>query len=204
MIKKLLPIIVASLIFSACTSLSDLEMVVNPITGIESGAWQMALIVEAQTNFSSLLYDKTEADFESFTVHAIQVLPQDCFYYIMPTIYKGRDGKRYDESYSDIMASYLRLNGYGRPTATIDEADYIIMIEVAESAENYFGSNTSVISVTIMEQNESPVFYARAAVKSESDRNFHYYPTKGAKPVKYLTLKGFEKIFHEGLPQAFS
>lgn len=204
MLKKLLPFLAAILLLTACTKPSDLELVYNPIRGLETGTWQMALIVEATTNFSSLLYDKTEAKFDSFTVHSFQVLPQGASYYIMPAICTNEKGKSYDDAYINIMASYLRLNAYGKKAATPEEADYIIVIEIAESPEKFHGVNSSTVSVSIFEPDENPVFYVKAAVQSKSDSNFYYYPSKGARPVKYLTLKGFEKIFHEGIPQAFS
>lgn len=202
---KHLLLILTFLILSACTSKKDIEMLYNPVKGIESGAWQIALLVEANTNFSSLLYDKTEAKIDSFSSKAFMMLPDDGYYYIMPTIGRDDYGKIvYDEGYSKLIANYIRLNGYGISVEHLEDADYIIMANVEESFERVFGTNTSSVTITILEPDETVVYYSKVDVKSSSDKNFYYYPSKSAKPVKYLTLKGFEKIFKDGMPQAFS
>ncbi|MDR2885079.1 MAG: hypothetical protein LBV09_08225 [Deferribacteraceae bacterium] len=206
MFRKFPILLGIALFFSACADpVSNLAMVYNPITGIETGAWSMALMVEANSNFSSLLYDKTEADFESFSVRPFQVLPDNCSFYIMPAIYvDAHNNKTYDETYAKMMGAYLRFNSYGKVVQTVDEADYVVVIDVAESPEFFHGTNNSAIAVTIMDLNEVPVFFAKTTVSSRSDSNFYYRPSKLARPVKYLTLRGFERIFAEALPQAFS
>ncbi len=204
MFKKM-PILLAFVICVSCTSPSDLEMVYNPVMGIETGAWQIALLVEMNTNFSSLLYDKTDARFESFAVRPFQVLPENCAYYIMPVIYTDPyNAKQYDETYSRMIESYLRFNNYGYTVDSPNKADYIIVVDVAESPQTVHGKNSSAIALTILEPDETPVFFTKTTVISKSDSNFYYQPSKSARPVKYLTLKGFERIFHEALPQAFS
>ena len=203
MIKKA-AVVLSFLVCVSCTTASDLEMVYNPVVGFKTGAWQIAMLVEMNTNFSSLLYDKTDAKFESFAVRPFTVLPESCAYFVMPVIYSDPNNpKRYDETYTRMIASYLRLNNYGYTVKTPDEADYIIVVDVTESPQVTYGKNKSVISITIMEPDETPVFFTRTAVISKSDSNFYYQPSKSARPIKYLTLKGFERIFHEALPQAF-
>jgi hypothetical protein len=197
--------VAALLLFVGCTKPSDLEMVYNPWKGLSTGFWQVALLVEADTNFSSLIYDKTEAKFNSFDFHTFHQLPVDSVYFILPAAYTDHYGKKqYDKTYSRLLASYLRMNGYGRVTEVLEDADYIIIADVRESDTSFFGTNTSHISLTISDPDESPVFYAQAGIQSSSDANFYYRPSKYAKGVKYLTLKGFERIFKEALPQAFS
>ena len=204
MIKKAFALL-SFLICVSCTTMSDLEMVYNPVIGFKTGAWQIAMLVEMNTNFSSLLYDKTEAKFESFAVRPVTVLPENCSYYIMPVIYTDPYGtKRYDDTYSRMIASYLRLNNFGYAAETLEKADYIVVVDVIESPQKSNGKNSSAIALTIMEPDETPVFFTKAFVTSRSDGNFYYQPSKSARPVKYLTLKGFERIFHEALPQAFS
>jgi hypothetical protein len=183
----------------------NLSMVYNPIHGIESGFWPMLLLVEMNTNFSSLIYDKTEARFETFAVRAFQMLPDNSKYYIMPVIYMdAHNNKRYDYTFSRIIGSYLKFNGYGVAVSSLEDADYVIVVDVVESPELNFGKNTSSIGLTIMDIDETPVFFVSTIVSSRSDRNFYYRPSRWARPVKYLTLKGFERIFVEALPQAFS
>lgn len=204
MFKKLL-ILLVLISAVACTKPSDLAMLYNPVTGIETGAWQMALLVEMNTNFSSLLYDKTDARFDDFVVRPFQVLPEGSAFYIMPAIYTDRNNaKTYDSAYTKIMTSYIKFNNYGTVVNSPEEADYIIVMNVNESPQFFHGKNTSAIAITILDPDETPVFFAKTDVYSKSDSNFYYQPSKAAKPVKYLTLKGFERLFHEALPQAFS
>jgi hypothetical protein len=192
-------------ILAGCTKGSDLEMVYNPVKGFSSGFWQVALLVEADTNFSSLLYDKTEASFNFFDYHTFHQLPIDSLYFIIPVAYIDQYGeKSYDKSYSRLLASYLRMNRFGNVTDELAEADYVIMVDIKESHRSFLGTNTASITLTISDTEDFPVFFAKADVQSSSDANFYYRPSKYAKGVKYLTLKGFERIFKDALPQAFS
>lgn len=205
MFKKAAIILLIAISAAACTKASDLEKVYNPKKGFETGLWQAAIIAEATTNFSSLLYDKTEAQVDSFTVHPMALLPDNAGFYIMPVIYTDTYNKKtYDDGYSRMIGSYLVMNGFGRAVSSMEEADYVMVVNVSESPEKFYGTNTSTVMLSIMEPDETPVFYAKTAIHSNSDKNFYYRPSKGAKSVKYLTLKGFEKIFEEALPQAFS
>ena len=202
--KRIL-ILLSVFLLTACTSFDQTALVYNPVKGIESGAWQMALLVEMNTNFSSLLYDKTRAKFENFSVHPYQMLPKGAEYFVLPVIYTDSYGnKSYDKTYPYMIANYLRLNNYGKVTDELASANYVIMVDVMESPEKSFGTNTSNIALTIMEKDETPVLYVNAFVTSKSDKNFYYWPSKTARPVKYLTLKGFEKIFEEAIPYIFS
>ena len=88
-------------------------------------------------------------------------------------------------------------------TNDISKADFILMTTIAESPERRTGTNSSVISISIMEQDERAVFHSNVVVNSKSDKNFYYYPSKAARPVQELTLLGFEELFKSGLPQAF-
>ncbi|MDR0454853.1 MAG: hypothetical protein LBH05_08585 [Deferribacteraceae bacterium] len=203
MYKKAL--IIFSFFICVSCAIGDLEMVYNPVVGLSTGAWQVAALVELNANFSSLLYDKTDAKFEKFTVRPFQILPENCAFYIMPVIYTDPySAKRFDETYSRIIASYFKLNNYGYTVDSPDEADYVIVLDITESPQMFHGKNSSLIELTIMEPDETPVFFTKTFVSSKSDKNFYYQPSKSARPVKYLTLKGFERILYEALPQAFS
>jgi hypothetical protein len=205
MFNRVSSVLILAIIFTGCNSTSDLEMIYNPIKGLETGAWQMALIVEANTNFSSLIFDKTEAKFGDFAVHTFQQLPNNSSFFVIPCAFTDQHGRKsYDKTYGRLVESYLKLNGYGKVTNILAEADYIITISVQESARSFLGSNRSNISITISETDETPVFFARASIESSSDSNFYYRHSKQARPVTYLTLKGFERIFKEAIPQAFA
>ncbi|MDR2104347.1 MAG: hypothetical protein LBP51_01185 [Deferribacteraceae bacterium] len=205
MLKRVISAAAVFAFLTACTKGSDLEMVYNPVKGFSTGFWQVAVLVDAETNFSSLLYDKTEAAFTTFNFHTFQQLPAESTYFIVPTAHIDHNGKKsYDKSYTRLLASYLKMNRFGKVTEALDEADYIIMVDVEESNRSLIGTNTSSINITILDPDEEPFFFAQADIKSSSDANFYYRPSKYAREVKYLTLKGFERIFKEALPQAFS
>jgi hypothetical protein len=206
MFRKFPILLGIALLFAACADpVGNLAMVYNPIVGIESGAWPMALIMEADANFSSLIFDKTEANFDTFSVRPLQMIPDNCSFFVMPAIYMDvYNQKTYDETYSKMISSYLQLNNFGRVVTSLDEADYVIVVDVAESPQSVHGKNTSNIAISIMDLDEIPVFFAQTTVSSKSDKNFYYRLSKQARPVKYLTLKGFERLFQEALPQAFS
>ena len=206
-LKRGFLIITALAVLSGCygkSAVTDTVNIFSPETALSTGVWQMAIIAEATTNFSSLIYDKTEAKFDSFAVHPIKMLPTNGKFYIMPAVYTDYYGaKTYDDAYAGIVSNYLIFNGFGSTVKNIEEADYVLIVDVKESPEKMSGRNTSSISISIMELDETPVFYAKTDVYSKSDSNFYYKPSKRAKPVKYLTLKGMERIFEEGLPKAF-
>ncbi len=201
--KKLIVIISLLSIVSGCNSVGGAVAVINPLNFTTTGFYPLLIIGELETNLSSLIVDKTRATVVKFDVNPFEVLPEKSLVYVMPTIVTKSYQKSYDTYYSSLVSRYLQMNNFAVVTDDIAKADFILMTTIAESPERRMGENSSVISISIMEQDERAVFYSNVVVRSRSDKNFYYYPSKAAKPVTELTLLGFEEIFQSGLPQAF-
>lgn len=204
--KKIFPLLLVLMVMTGCTAkvaVPDVPRALGVAKIVESGVIQVALLLEMNSNFSSLLYDKTEADIKDFQVRPYRVLPEKSSFFVMPVAQNGVEGKSYNKELSTMIANYIRINNFGRVVQDIEEADFIVMAQVDESVQRNFGTNWSRLNVTIMEKDETPVFFAYLRSESRSDRNFFYFPTKEARPVGYLTLKGFEEMFTKALPRAF-
>lgn len=201
--KRLITIISLLALVSGCNSIGGAVAVINPLNFTTTGFYPLLIIGELETNLSSLVIDKTRATVTDFNVNPFEVLPEKSLIYVMPTIITKSYQKSYDTYYSSLISRYLQMNNFAVVTNDISKADFILMVNIAESPERRTGTNSSVISVSIMEQDERAVFYSNIAVRSKSDKNFYYYPSKAAKPVRELTLLAFEELFQAGLPQAF-
>lgn len=201
--KRLITLLCLLLIVSGCSTVGGAVAVINPLNFTNTAFYPLLIIGELETNLSSLVIDKTKAHVEDFSVNPFEVLPEKSLIYVMPEIITKSYEKTYDTYYANLIKRYIQLNNYAVITNDIEKADFILMTNVAESPERRRGTNYSAVSISIMEQNERPVFYSMIKVKSSSDENFYYYPSKAARPVHELTLLGFEEIFQSGLPQAF-
>lgn len=193
------------LLFSVvgCTTWTGAVNVVNPLRFVQTGVYPLIIIAELETSFSSLLIDKTKAKVENLSVSPYEILPEGSSIYVMPILFHINGKKSYDTYYSNMFNNYLRLNNLAKPIKNVELADYVIMTEITESPERTIGANFSTLKVTIMEQNENPVFFSTVKVVSKSDSNFYYYPAKSARPVKELTLIGLEELFEKAIPVAF-
>ena len=199
--KRLITIISLLALVSGCNSIG--VAVVNPLNFTTTGFYPLLIIGELETNLSSLVIDKTRATVADFNVNPFEVLPEKSLVYVMPAIITKSYQKTYDTYYSSLISRYLQMNNFAVITNDISKADFILMTTIAESPERRTGTNSSVISISIMEQDERAVFHSNVVVNSKSDKNFYYYPSKAARPVQELTLLGFEELFKSGLPQAF-
>ena len=201
--KRLITIISLIALVSGCNSVGGAVAVINPLNFTTTGFYPLLIIGELETNLSSLVIDKTRATVADFNVNPFEVLPEKSLIYVMPAIVTKSYQKTDDNYYSSLISRYLQMNNFAVITNDISKADFILMATIAESPERRTGTNSSVISISIMEQNERAVFYSNVVVNSKSDKNFYYYPSKAARPVQELTLLGFEELFKSGLPQAF-
>lgn len=201
--KRLITLLCLLLVISGCSTVGGAVAVVNPLNFTNTAFYPLLIIGELETNFSSLVIDKTKAHVEDFSVNPFEVLPEKSLIYVMPTIMTRSYQKSYDTFYSNLVKRYIQLNNFAVVTEDIEKADFVLMTTVAESPERRRGTNSSVVSISIMEKNERAVFYSNIRINSKSDENFYYYPSKSARPVHELTLLGFEEIFQSGLPQAF-
>lgn len=201
--KRLITLLCLLLVISGCSTVGGAVAVVNPLNFTNTAFYPLLIISELETNFSSLVIDKTKAHVEDFSVNPFEVLPEKSLIYVMPAIMTRSYQKSYDTFYSNLVKRYIQINNFAVVTEDIEKADFVLMTTVAESPERRRGTNSSVVSISIMEKNERAVFYSNIRINSKSDENFYYYPSKSARPVHELTLLGFEEIFQSGLPQAF-
>lgn len=201
--KRIISLLMFMVLISGCSNIGGAVAVVNPLNFTSTGFYPLLIIGELETNLSSLLIDKTRAKVVDFNVNPFEVLPERSLIYVMPVAVTKSYEKTYDNFYSDLIKRYLAMNKFAVITDDISKADFILMANIAESPERRTGTNSSAISMSIMEQNERPVFYTTIRVRSNSDKNFYYHPSRAARPVQELTLVGLEEIFKSGLPQAF-
>lgn len=199
--KKLIPFLFLAV--TGCTTVGGAVDLINPLKFFQTGFYPLVIVAELETNLSSIIIDKTKARVKNFDSRPYEILPENSTIFVMPAVIMRNREKTYDDYYSRMMSNYLKMNNFATPVADIAKADYILRLDIDESTERRIGENFSRIQVTIMEKNESPVFYSTINIISKSDRNFYYYPSKSARPVKELTLYGLEEIFQTGLPQAF-
>lgn len=201
--KRLITLLCLLLVISGCSTVGGAVAVINPLNFTNTAFYPLLIIGELETNLSSLVIDKTKAHVEDFNVNPFEVLPEKSLIYVMPAIMTRSYQKSYDTFYSNLVKRYIQLNNFAVVTDDIEKADFVLMTTVAESPERRRGTNSSVVSISIMEKSERAVFYSTIRINSKSDENFYYYPSKAARPVHELTLLGFEEIFQSGLPQAF-
>lgn len=199
--KKFIPLLFV--ILAGCTSVGAAVDMINPLKFMQTGVYPLIIVAELETNLSSIIIDKTKAKVKDFKFTPYEVLPENSSIFVMPTVLIQNRNKNYDDYYSRMVSNYLKMNHFATPVTDMGKADYILRIDIDESPERRIGENFSKIQMTIMEKNESPVFYSSIDIVSKSDRNFYYYPSKAARPVKELTLYGLEEMFKSGLPQAF-
>ncbi|WP_022851126.1 hypothetical protein [Limisalsivibrio acetivorans] len=214
--KKIFPLLVSLLIFAGCT----FETPMNPprfAKDIEAGAGRFYELlvtpgsgllyalatIEINSNFSSLLYDKTKEQTEKFYARSLETIDEGKTYFVIPARMSSPSGTEFNEPMGRMVKNYFAVTGIGRVTNYIQNADYIVTTEVRESAERSYAENSSMVVLSIMDRSDTPVFISMIKLKSESDENFWYFPRKDAKPVRYLTMKGLGNIFAEALPKAY-
>ncbi len=201
--KRLIILFSLMALVSGCSTVGGAVAMINPLNFTNTAFYPLLIIGELETNLSSLVIDKTKANVVDFNVNPFEVLPEKSLIYVMPAIMMQGYQKSYDNYYSNLVKRFIQLNNYAVVTDDIAKADFILMVNISESPERVRGTNSSIVSISIMEQDERAVFFSQVKVNSRSDENFYYYPSKAARPVKELTLVGFEEMFQSGLPQAF-
>lgn len=212
--KKIFPMIMALLLTISCTSIDPAKELTNVQTGFEktyntifadpkNGILYSLILLEAKLNVSSLIFDKTKEEVEYFSRRSFQELPKHSTFYVMPAKVERAKQITYDDSFGRMVRNYIFLTGRGDVTTNLEDADYIVLTDIKESIQVNHGTNYSIITITIMNSMDFPVFFTSLKIKSSSDENFWYYPTKNARPVKQLTLKGMGAIMDSGMPAAF-
>jgi len=168
----------------------------------------MAALVEINSNFSSLIFDKTEVKFKNYVyANYDDILKYVGFkYYVMPEKISKLGEITYSEDVKTILERIIIVNDFGMVVNNPKDADYIILTSLNESYEKFFGENSSNIEITVLSKDNKPIMWTKVTAVSKSDENFFYFPSKQAKSVKYVTAKGlaylleksFSKLFVEG------
>lgn len=213
--KKIFPLLIAIALFTGCSSkvanpgkvassIDDtLTEVVELTARLNSGVLFVLISLEANSNISSLVFDKTKEKVVTFYAKAHETLPIGKTYYILPARIT-REGKTYyDEETGRMMRNYFQLSRLGKVTDKIQQADYIIVSRMKESIERSYERNSSTVVLSIMTKSDIPVFSSVIVLESKADSNFWYYPTKNAIPSSTLSMKAMGQIFAVALPKAY-
>ncbi|BAI81601.1 conserved hypothetical protein [Deferribacter desulfuricans SSM1] len=202
--RKIFPFIII-LVFLGCsyksTTIESLSK--NVRKPMSNGYLYLAALIEAKTNFSSLLYDKTKVKIVYSAEHSLNKIYNNKKVYIMP--FKKLVGQKvvYDETLKSVIKNYIIFNRFALVTEDINEADYVVFANLKSSLDKSFGENFSQITISVYDKNENIVFYSVVKGISVSDDNFWYYPTKSAKPTSYISLKTMEYLLKKQFPKAF-
>ena len=163
----------------------------------------MSSLTEVNSNFSSLLFDKTKAKKESFFESKYDNLTSNPIIYVLPVKIETPNGFHYDNSMQLVLKNYIKENKFGEITESHKTANYHLVAKVKETLNSSFNKNSSYIEITLLDINNKPYFFTKVKMISKSDRNFFYFPRKESKPVSYLTIKGFKYILEKSLYKAF-
>jgi|Wag4MinimDraft_11_1082651.scaffolds.fasta_scaffold00037_19 hypothetical protein len=181
------------------TTLEDTYDLLDSSTGFV----YFAALVEVNSNFSSLLYDKTKADYKNYTAKYYEKLPIGKKYFVMTAKIIGIDKTVYTNEYTEAMKNFIRLNKLGTITDSPEKADIIVVTNIENSFNRNYGENFSKVSITFFKPDNTIVFYTKVKSVSRSDRNFFYHPTKKARPVEYLAVKGFERLINKSFEKLY-
>ncbi|MGE4498038.1 MAG: hypothetical protein AB7E48_09170 [Deferribacterales bacterium] len=213
--KKIFPLLLALALFAGCSSkvtdpgklassIDDtLTEIIELTTRLDSGVLFVLISLEANSNISSLIFDKTKEKVTTFYAQAHETLPIGKTYYILPARIT-REGKTYyDEETGRMMRNYFQLSKLGRVTDKIQQADYIIVSRINEGVQRSYDKNSSTVVLSIMTKSDIPVFSSVITLESRADSNFWYYPAKNAIPSSTLSMKAMGQMFAVALPRAY-
>lgn len=213
--KKIFPLLLALALFTGCSSkltnpgklassIDDtLTEVIELTTRLDSGVLFVLLSLEANSNISSLIFDKTKEKVTTFYAQAYETLPIGKTYYILPARITREGRTYYDEETGRMMRNYFQLSKLGRVTDKIQQADYIIVSRINEGVQRSYDKNSSTVVLSIMTKSDIPVFSSVITLESKADINFWYYPTKNAIPSSTLSMKAMGQMFAVALPRAY-
>ncbi|WP_303851759.1 hypothetical protein [Seleniivibrio woodruffii] len=225
--KKLFPILLAVMVFAGCSVKNKAVDVIenNPVTSVgknvtsridsfiiepvtelmrpSSGLLLFAVVLETNTNVSSLLYDKTKEKAEDYAHIVTKKLDHGRFIYVVPPRIIHSDGTyEFNETLHTQIRNFMAAGEYGIPVDRIAQAEYIVVFNAKESFDRNYGTNSSQVNFSIMNKDDTPVYAASLRMESKSDKNFWYYAEKKAMPVRTLTMKGLAYIMANSLPEA--
>ena len=188
-----------SFLLYGCTTPKTFKNTHNLLFKESSGFLYLAILVEANSNFSSLIYDKTSPDFDVTMLPPTKKISLDKKFYVVPPLHEGE----YDESIKNLIEKILFYNKLGVAVKNVSEADYIMVVKTDEPITKLLGTNRTKISFEIVNKDYTTVAFASVEVTSSSDKNFFYFPAKNPKPVSYLKAKGLEHLIEKTFPSIF-
>ncbi|MCB4203369.1 hypothetical protein LF845_00170 [Deferribacterales bacterium Es71-Z0220] len=202
--RKLFHLIIVCMLIISIYGCSALKTNVNDATDLvfsaDTGVLLMAALIEMNTNFSSLIYDKTKAKFKDYSFVANKKIElKKRFFVIPPKNYLGE----YDFETKRLVENVIVLNKLGEVTQEAELADYVIILNFDESITKVFGENFIREEITVFDKNDAIVSHMAVTVLSKSDSNFFYFPGKAARPVSYLKIKGLEYLIDKTFPKVF-
>lgn len=219
---KIFPILLALIIVSGCAGATKTvtSAVTAPITAVDktanatrtaatkvlspaTGYLLFITVLELRTNVSSLFIDKTKENVTLYNSAMTKKLIPGQFLYFMPPRITHSDGTyTFDTEMNRLIRNYMTIGQYGIPVEDVRQADYIVVINIKESFNRNYGTNTSEVAFSIMDKMDYPVYASTVRMESTSDKNFWYYPEKPAMSVDQLTMKALSYIMANSLPEA--
>lgn len=200
--KNITALLLSFLVLNACTSLESAIDSVEPFS-TSTGYIYFASLVEINSNFSSLLYDKTKAEYDDYKAKYFAKIPLGGKYYVIPAKIESNREYTYSAEFTRAMKNFIRFNSIGKIVKSPDKADYIVSINIKNSITKNFGTNYSKVKIIYFTKDDTPIFYTRVKSVSEYDSNFFNHPSKKAKPVDYLAVKGFERLLNKSFEDLY-
>lgn len=184
---------------------SAASSLLEPITKPSQGFIITAALIELNSNFSSLIYDKTDASYKDYVYsdYGNHLLYDKFKYYILPEKITKSGEISYNETVKTIIERVIIVNKVGEVVHDPKKADFIIFTSVSESFEKKFGENSVDMEISILDKSNKPIMFTKVKAISRSDENFFYFPAKSAKSVKYLTVKGLEYLMNKSFSKLF-
>ncbi|MGA1847558.1 hypothetical protein [Deferribacter abyssi] len=201
--RKILPLIMVIVIFGCSYKSTTMKDFSNAIRKPAIGYIYIAALIEANTNFSSLLYDKTKVKFDYNKPIIIKKISPENRVFIAPVKKEYGGELTYDETTRNALKNYIAMNKFAQIAVDEKNADFILIARVTDSLQLMTGRNFSKLDVTIFDKEKNIVYFSKVSGYSVSDENFWYFPSKSAKPVSYISLKTLEYIFKNQLKKAF-
>lgn len=201
--RKFYHIILIALLSTSIISCSTMKDGANDVADLldpSAGLWYIAILTEMNSNFSSLIYDKTRVKFSDYRFTKSASIKVGKNFFIIPPV--DRMGN-YDIGYKHLMENVITLNKLGTISNSVEDADYILVLKIDDNVSKYFGKNFTYVEISIFDANQNLVNFASVNVSSKSDKNFFYFPSKPAKPVSLLKLKGLEYVIKNSFPKIF-
>jgi hypothetical protein len=176
---------------------------IHNLVSLNTGYLMIIASIELNTNASSLFIDKTKEKVAAYNVSSAKTIEPGRFFYVLPPRITQANGiYDFDTDMLRLIRNYMTLGKYGVPVDDIKQAEYIVVVNIKESFEKRYGTNSSSVAFSIMDKLDLPVFAASVRIESASDKNFWYHAQKDARPVKELTMKGLSYIMTKSLPEA--